>query len=173
MAPELSAKRLEVLQEMVPRMSRVAALWDPTTGASQVETTERAARSLNLSIQVLEVRGRNDIVDAFRKAQSNQADAVNVFNSPVLSSLYREIIDLSAEHRLATMYQWKEHVEAGGLLSYGEPHGDVAAGRNDCCQSPQRCEACRPPSRANARTAKALGIAIPPSVLVRADDVFE
>jgi putative tryptophan/tyrosine transport system substrate-binding protein len=119
MAPELSAKRLEVLQEMVPRMSRVAALWDPTTGASQVETTERAARSLNLSVQVVEVRGRNDIVDGFRAAQSNHADAVNVFNSPVLSSLYREIIDLSAEHRLPTMYQWKEHVEAGGLLSYG------------------------------------------------------
>jgi putative ABC transport system substrate-binding protein len=69
MAPELSAKRLEVLQEMVPRMSRVAALWDPTTGASQVETTERAARSLNLSVQVVEVRARNDIVDGFRAAQ--------------------------------------------------------------------------------------------------------
>ena len=64
---------------MVPRMSRVAALWDPTTGASQVEITERAARSLNLSVQVVEVRGRNDIVDAFRAAQSNRADAVNVF----------------------------------------------------------------------------------------------
>jgi putative ABC transport system substrate-binding protein len=92
----------------------VAALWDPTTGASQVETTERAARSLNLSLQVLEVRRRNDVVDAFRVAQSNHAEAVNVFNSPVLSSLYREIIDLSAEYRLPTMYQWKEHVEAGG-----------------------------------------------------------
>ena len=119
MAPELSAKRLEVLQGMVPQISRVAALWDPTTGAAQVETTERAARSLNLTVQVVEVRGRNDIVDAFRAAQSNRAEAVNVFNSPVLSSLYREIIDLSAEHRLPTMYQWKEHVEAGGLLSYG------------------------------------------------------
>jgi len=68
MAPELSAKRLEVLQEMVPKMSRVAALWDPTTGASQVEMTERAAQSLNLSVQVLEVRGRNDVADAFRAA---------------------------------------------------------------------------------------------------------
>ena len=87
MAPELSAKRLEVLQGMVPQISRVAALWDPTTGAAQLETTERAARSLNLTVQVVEVRGRNDIVDAFRAAQSNRAEAVNVFNSPVLSSL--------------------------------------------------------------------------------------
>ena len=61
----------------------------------------------------------NDVVDAFRAAQSNHAEAVNVFNSPVLSSLYREIIDLSAEYRLPTIYQWKEHIEAGGLLSYG------------------------------------------------------
>src|SRR5436189_4945395 len=68
MSPELSAKRLEVLQEMVPKMSRVAALWDPTTGASQVEMTERAAQLLNLSVQVLEVRGRNDVADAFRAA---------------------------------------------------------------------------------------------------------
>jgi putative tryptophan/tyrosine transport system substrate-binding protein len=182
MAPELSAKRLEVLQEMVPQISRVTALWDPTTGAAQVETTERAARSLNLTVQVVEVRGRNDIVDAFRAAQSNRADAVNVFNSPVLSSLYREIIDLSAEHRLPTMYQWKEHVEAGGLLSYGvnltamwRQAGTIVVkvlkGEKPAelpVEQPTKFELA-----VNARTAKALGIAIPPSVLVRADEVFE
>jgi putative ABC transport system substrate-binding protein len=101
MAPELSAKRLEVLREMVPKISRVAALWDPTTGASQVESTQRAAQSLNLDVQVLEIRKRTDIADAFRAAQSNHAEAINVFNSPVLSSLYREIIDLAAQYRLA------------------------------------------------------------------------
>jgi putative tryptophan/tyrosine transport system substrate-binding protein len=182
MAPELSAKRLEVLQEMVPRMLRVAALWDPTTGASQVETTERAARSLNLSVQVVEVRARNDIIDGFRAAQSNHTDAVNVFNSPVLSSLYREIIDLSAEHRLPTMYQWMEHVEAGGLLSYGvnltamwRQAGTIvvkvlkgAKPADLPVEQPTKFELA-----VNARTAKALGIPIPPSVLVRADDVFE
>jgi putative tryptophan/tyrosine transport system substrate-binding protein len=182
MAPELSAKRLEVLQEMVPRLSRVAALWEPTTGASQVETTERAARSLNLSLQVLEVRRRSDVIDAFRAAQSNHAEAINVFNSPVLSSLYREIIDLSAEYRLPTMYQWKEHVEAGGLLSYGvslaamwRQAGTIVAkvlkGAKPAdlpVEQPTKFELA-----VNARTAKALGIAIPPSVLVRADDLFE
>jgi putative tryptophan/tyrosine transport system substrate-binding protein len=182
MAPELSAKRLEVLQEMVPRMSRVAALWDPTTGASQVETTKRAAQSLNLSVQVLEVRSRNDIADAFRAAQSSNADAINVFNSPVLSSLYREIIDRSAEVRLPTMYQWKEHVEAGGLLSYGvnltamwRQAGTIvvkvlkgAKPADLPVEQPTKFELA-----VNARTAKALGVAIAPSVLVRADDVFE
>jgi putative tryptophan/tyrosine transport system substrate-binding protein len=182
MAPELSAKRLEVLQEMVPGLSRVAALWDPTTGVSQVEATQSAARSLNLSVQVLEVRGRNDIVDAFRAAQSNHADAVNVFNSPILSSLYREVIDLSAEHRIPTMYQWKEHVEAGGLLSYGV--NLVAMWRQTGAIVVKVLKGAKPadvpveqPTKfelaVNARTAKALGIAIPASVLVRADDVFE
>ena len=182
MAPELSAKRLEVLQEMVPRMSRVAALWDPTTGASQVETTERAARSLNLDFQVLEIRSRNDIAEAFRAAQSKHAEAINVFNSPVLSSLYREIIDLAAEYRLPTMYQWKEHVQAGGLLSYGVDLASMwrqagtivvkvlkgAKPADVPVEQPTKFELAL-----NARTAKALGIAIPPSVLVRADDVFE
>jgi putative ABC transport system substrate-binding protein len=182
MAPELSAKRLEVLQEMVPKISRVAALWDPTTGVSQVEMTERAARALNLNVQVLEVRGRNDVVEAFRAAQSNHAEAINVFNSPVLSSLYREIIDLAAEYRLPTMYQWKEHVEAGGLLSYGvsltamwRQAGTIvvkvlkgAKPADLPVEQPTKFELAL-----NARTAKALGIAIPPSVLVRADDVFE
>jgi putative ABC transport system substrate-binding protein len=182
MSPELSAKRLEVLQEIVPRMSRVAALWDPTTGASQVEMTEGAARSLKLSLQVLQVLRRDEIVDAFRAAQSNHAEAINVFSSPFLASLYREIIDLSAEYRLPTIYQWKEHVEAGGLLSYGPSLAamyrqagtivvKVLKGAKPAdlpVEQPTKFELA-----VNARTAKALGIAIPPSVLVRADDVFE
>ena len=86
MAPELSAKRLEVLREMVPGMTRVAALWDPTTGASQVGLTERAAKSLNLDLQVLEVRRREDVGTAFRAARDGRADAINVFSSPFLAS---------------------------------------------------------------------------------------
>lgn len=119
MSPELSAKRLEVLREIVPGISRVAALWDPTTGASQVALTERAARSMNLNLQVLEVRRRDDVVAAFRAARDGRADAINVFSSPFLASLFREIIVLSAEYRLPAIYQWKEHVEAGGLVSFG------------------------------------------------------
>ena len=163
-------------------MSRVAALWGPSTGASQVETTERAAQSLNLSLQVLEVRRQSDIVDAFRAAQLNRVEAVNVFNSPILSSLFREIIDLSAEYRLPTMYQWKEHVEAGGLVSYGvsltamwRQAGTIvvkvlkgAKPADLPVEQPTKFELA-----VNGRTSKALGIAIPPSVLVRADDVFE
>lgn len=182
MAPELSAKRLEVLQEMVPGMSRVAALWDPTTGASQVALTEHAAKSLNLNLQVLEVRRRDDVVAAFRAARDGQADAVNVFSSPFLASLFREIIVLSAEYRLPAIYQWKEHVEAGGLVSFGPSLAamwrqtgtivvKILKGAKPAelpVEQPTKFELA-----VNARTAKALGLGIPATVLVRADDVIE
>ncbi|MDX6559759.1 MAG: hypothetical protein QOF72_2808, partial [Blastocatellia bacterium] len=182
MSPELSAKRLEVLQEMAPAMSRVAALWDPTTGASQVTQTERAAKSLNLSLQVLEVRHRDDVVSAFRAARDGRADAINVFSSPFLASLFREIIVLSAEYRFPAIYQWKEHVEAGGLVSFGPSLASMfrqtativvkilkgAKPADMPVEQPTKFELA-----VNARTATALGVGIPPSVLVRADDVLE
>jgi putative tryptophan/tyrosine transport system substrate-binding protein len=182
MAPELSAKRLEVLQEIVPGMSRVAALWDPTTGASQVALTERAAKSLNLNLQVLEVRRREDVVTAFRAARADRADAINVFSSPFLASLFREIIVLSAEYRLPAIYQWKEHVEAGGLVSFGPSL--AAMFRQTATIVVKILKGTKPadvpveqPTKfelaVNARTAHALGLGIPPSILVRADDVIE
>jgi putative ABC transport system substrate-binding protein len=182
MSPELSAKRLEVLREIVPGISRVAALWDPTTGASQVALTERAARSMNLNLEVLEVRRRDDVVAAFRAARDGRADAINVFSSPILSSLFREIIALSAEYRLPAIYQWKEHVEAGGLVSFGP---NLAALYRQAATIVVKILKGAKPSElpveqptkfelvVNGRTAQALGFGIPPSVLVRADDVIE
>ena len=114
---ELSAKRLEVLKNISPGISRVAALWDPTTGTSQVVETKNAAQSLNVSLQILEVRNGDDLSRALEAAQS--ADALNVFNSPFLASLHRDIINFAAENRLPAIYQWRQHAEAGGLASYG------------------------------------------------------
>lgn len=182
MAPELSAKRLAVLHEMAPGMSRVAALWDPTTGASQVVSTQDAARSLKLDLQIFEVRRRDDLVGAFRKAQAGGADGLNVFASPSLSSWFREIIDLAAEHRLPAIYQWREHVDAGGLLSYGP--NLTALWRQAGTIVVKILKGARPadlpieqPTKfelaLNARTAKALGIPMQPSLLVSADEVIE
>jgi putative ABC transport system substrate-binding protein len=182
MSPELSAKRVEVLKEMVPGMSRLAALWDPTTGASQVAQTEAAAKSLGLSLQVLEVRARNDVSDTLRAARNAGADAINIFSSPFLASLYREIITLSAEHRLPAIYQWKEHVEAGGLISFGPSLAamfrqtgalvvKILRGARTAdlpVEQPTKFELA-----VNARTAQALGFSIPASILVRADDLIE
>ncbi|MGH6642556.1 MAG: ABC transporter substrate-binding protein [Bradyrhizobium sp.] len=182
MSPELSAKRLELLREIVPGISRVAALWDPTTGASQVVATERAAKSMDLSLQVLEIQQREDVVRSFRAARDERANAINVFSSPFLASLFREIIVLSAEYRLPAIYQWKEHVEAGGLVSFGPSL--AAMFRQTATILVKILKGARPSEipveqpikfelAVNARTAHALGLAIPSPLLVRADEVIE
>jgi putative ABC transport system substrate-binding protein len=182
MAQELSQKRLELLREMHPGMRRVAALWDPTTGLSQVSATERAARALKLELQTLEVRRPEDVVGAFHSAQVGGAEGLSVFSSPLLSSVIHEIIDLSAKSRLPTIYQWKEHVEAGGLISYGpslevmwKQSATLAAkilnGTKPAdipVEQPAKLEIA-----VNARAAKTLGITIPASVLVQAGEVIE
>ena len=83
---------------MVPGLSRVACLWDPTSGPSQVATTENAARTMKLKLQILEVGHRDDVEGAFRAARDGQAQALNVLSSPFLASIYREIIDHAAEY---------------------------------------------------------------------------
>jgi putative ABC transport system substrate-binding protein len=182
LSPELSAKRLEILRDIIPGLSRVTALLDPTSGASQMTMTTSAALSLNLKLQVLEVRHREDIAGAIRAARDSQAEALNVFSSPFLASLHREIIAFAAEYRVPAIYQWKEHVEAGGLVSYGpnlaaiwRQFGIIVAkllkGVKPAdlpVEQPTKFELV-----VNLRTAKSLGLSIPPSVLLRADEVIE
>jgi len=182
LSPELSAKRLELLQEMVPGLSRVAVLWDPTTGVSQVSIAEDAARSLNMKLQVFEVRGGDDVVPAVRAARREGAQALNVFASPILASLFREIIDAAAEVKLPAIYQWKEHVEAGGLISYGPNLASMWRQSGTIVvkvlkgAKPEDVPVERPTKfelAVNGKTASTLGLSIPASVLIRADDVIE
>ena len=119
LAAGLSAKRLELLQTIVPGLSRVAGPWDPSTGPSQVGTSENPARAMKLKLQIFEIRRGDDLDGAFRAARDGQLQAMSVFSSPLLSSLYREIIDRAAKYRLPAIYQWREHAEAGGLMAYG------------------------------------------------------
>jgi putative ABC transport system substrate-binding protein len=182
LSPELSAKRLEVLRDIIPGLSRVTALWDPTTGASQVTMTESAAQSLNLKLQVLEVRRREDVAAVVRAARDSQAEALNVFSSPFLAALHREIIAFAGEYRLPAIYQWKEHAEAGGLVSYGPSL--AAMWRQSAIIVAKVLKGAKPadlpveqPAKlelvVNAKTAQALGLTIPPSILLRADEVIE
>jgi putative ABC transport system substrate-binding protein len=180
LAPELSAKRLEVLSEIVPRLSRVAALSDPTTGKSQVAMTETAARTMNLELHILEVRRRDDLAGAFAAARKGEAQAITVFASPILSSLSREIISLAAEQRLPAIYQWREQAEAGGLVSYGpslagmwRQAGMIVAkllkGAKPAdlpVEQPTKFELV-----VNTKTAQFLGLTLSPSILLRADEV--
>ncbi len=187
LAPELSAKRLEVLRDIIPGLSRVTALHDPTNGTSQVTMAESAmaesaARALNVKLQVLDIKNRDDVARAIRAARDTQAQALNVFFSPLLSSLYREIIAFAAEYRLPAIYQWKEHAEAGGLVSYGV--NLAAMWRQGAVITAKILKGAKPadlpveqPTKfelvVNERTAKGLGLVIPPTVLLRADEVIE
>jgi putative ABC transport system substrate-binding protein len=182
LSPELSAKRLEVLKDIIPKLSRVASLWDPTTGKSQVKLTESAAQSLSIELRVFEVQHRNDLPGAFEAAKTQGSEALNVFSSPFLASLHRDIIDLAAKHRFPAIYQWREHAEAGGLISYGPSlaamwrqtativakvlHGAKAA--DIPVEQPTKFELV-----VNTKTAHSLGLAFPPSILLRADEVIE
>src|SRR5262245_24621123 len=181
-SPELSAKRLEILQAIVPGISRVAVFWDPTTGRSQVTTSENAARALKLNLQIVEVGSKDDIVHAFRAAGDARAQALSVLSSPFLASLYRGIIDSAAEFRLPAIYQWKDHVEAGGLVSYGPNLAAIfrqaativvkilkGAKPSDLpVEQPTKFELV-----INLKTAKALGIDLSPALVARVDKVIE
>jgi ABC-type uncharacterized transport system substrate-binding protein len=182
LAPELSAKRLEILRDIIPGLSRVTALHDPTNGTSQVTMAENAARALNVKLQVLDVKHRDDVAPAIRSARDAQAEALNIFFSPLLSSLYREIIAFAAEYRLPAIYQWKENAEAGGLVSYGV--NLAAMWRQGAIITAKVLKGAKPadvpveqPTKfelvVNERTAKSLGLVIPPAVLLRADEVVE
>jgi len=182
LAPELSAKRLQVLKSVFPAITRVATLTDPTTGTAQVLLTSNAAQFLNVDLQVLQIRGREDLSAAFEAAKVRRAEALNVFSSPLLSSLSGEIIELAAEYRMPAIYQWREHVEAGGLISYGPNLGEmwrqcavmvakVLAGAKPGdmpVEQPSTIELV-----VNHKTAKALGLELPLPLLIRADDLIE
>jgi putative ABC transport system substrate-binding protein len=179
---ELSAKRLEVLKTISPGISRVAGLWAPTTGTSQVVETRIAAQSLNVALQILEVRHGDDLPRALEAARSERADALNVFNSPFLASLHHDIISLAAENRLPAIYQWRQHAEAGGLASYGPVLADMW--RQCGLIVAKILKGAKPgdlpveqPARLglviNLKTAKALGLEVPLALLIRADDLIE
>jgi len=181
LASELNVKRLELLKETLPGASRIAALWDPGSGTFHLKGLEAAARSLGVELQILEVRRAEDFHHAFETAKKSHAGALNVLASPFLYGYRQTIIDLAAKNRLPAIYQWREMPEAGGLMSYGPTLSGflrlcVAAldkilkGAKPAdlpIEQPTKFELV-----INLKTAKALGVIIPQSVLVRADEVI-
>jgi putative ABC transport system substrate-binding protein len=182
LAPEVTAKRLELLKQIVPTLSRVAALTDPGQSASQLPPLEEAARSLGVQLQVLGVRGEKDIEGAFESVKAGRAGAIHILASPLLFAYTKTIIGLAAKHRLPAIYEWREAVDAGGLVSYGPVlfemwrqtgimAGKVLKGAKPAdlpIEQPTKFELV-----INLRTAKALGLTIPQSLLVRADHVIQ
>ena len=181
--PELAVKRLEVLRECVPGLRRVAVLANlrnPSSGA-EVRVIEQAARGIALEVQVADARLPEQYPDAFASVTRGGAGALFVTADPVLSSNRERIMRLAAQYRVPTMYEWKEIVEAGGLISYGPSLAEV--NRRVAVYVDKILKGANPgelpverPTRfelaINLRTAGSLGLKIPASVVARAERVI-
>jgi putative tryptophan/tyrosine transport system substrate-binding protein len=181
---DLSGKRLELLQEILSKLSRVAVFETSTnTGnAQQLKETELAAGAFGVRLQHLDVLGGKDIETAFRAAIKERADAVIVLNSAVVSSHRPQIADLAIKSRLPVTYPRSEYVEDGGLMSYGVSFTDL--NRRAATYVDKILKGAKPgdlpveqPTKfeliINLKTAKQIGLTIPPSVLARADKVIK
>jgi putative ABC transport system substrate-binding protein len=183
-SPELSGKRLEVLKQSFPRIARVAVLTNPLNPeqAPRVREIEAAAQALGVQLQVLEVRGPNDFESAFLAMLKLPADALLPLGDPLINSRESQIVDFAAKNHLPAIYHRKEFVDAGGLMSYGPSYDELfrraatyvnsilKGGRPEelPIEQPTKVELV-----INLRTARALGFAIPQSVLLRANLIVE
>jgi putative ABC transport system substrate-binding protein len=180
---ELSGKRLELLKEIIPKLTRVAVLGDSTSpgNADTLKELEVAAQALKLQLQYLDVLSVNDIETAFRAAGKERADAVIVLSGSILTSQRRQIIDLAVKSRLPASYARPEFVESGGLMTYGVSLIDnfrraasyvdkILKGAKPAdlpVEQPTKFELV-----INLKAAKQIGLTIPPNVLARADRVI-
>jgi putative tryptophan/tyrosine transport system substrate-binding protein len=181
---ELASKRLELLRLIAPPASRIAILWDQRNPASRlsVDGTEAAAKPAGLSIHSVPMRGPAEIGAAFATLVRDRAGALIIVPSPAIFSNRKRLVELAMKHRLPTVVGSREYVEAGGLASYGPDYPDQfrrAAGHVDKIlkgakpgdppiEQPTKFELV-----INLKTAQALGLTIPPSLLQRADQVIE
>jgi putative ABC transport system substrate-binding protein len=184
-SPELSGKRLELLREVVPGLSRVAFLWNPDVRGAVLDyqATEGAARSLRLSLQSVELSRADDLDRAFSAVTRERAQALILpAATPVGFANRAQIASFAQRNRLPSIYGQKEYVEAGGLMSYGPSTPDMY--RRAATYVDKILKGAKPadlpveqPTRfelvVNLKTAKALGLTIPQTILIRADQVLQ
>jgi putative ABC transport system substrate-binding protein len=180
--PELNGKRLQLLRELAPGLTHVAVLWDPSQDPVPLKAAEDAARTMNLLIQPTPVRDPGDFRQALGTAAAQGSHAIMVIQSPMLDVHDRDIADLAIQHRLPSIALFRRFTESGGLMSYGPDLSALFGQAADYVdrilkgatpgalpiQRPARFELV-----INRKTAKALGLTIPPSLLARADQVIE
>ena len=184
LATELSAKRLEILKASLPGLARIAVLGNPTNASVQlkVKETASAARLLGLQFQSLEVRVPGDLETQIQAAARARADALVTADDQFLSSHREQVVHLAMRHRLPVASEFREFAEAGSLCSYGPSLTDLA--RRTATYVDRILKGAKPadlpveqPTKfelvINLKTAKALGLTIPQSLLLRADQVIE
>ena len=181
---ELNGKRLELLKEIVPRLSRLAVVGESTYpgNAQSLREVELAAAAFGVKLQYLDILGPNDFETAFRAAGKGRADAILVLQSAVLNSQRKEIVDVAIKNRLPAIYYAAEWMEAGGLMSYATSITDLY--RRAATYVDKILKGTKPadipveqPKKfefiINLKAAKQIGLTIPPNVLARADRVIK
>ena len=184
LVPELSGKQLELMKEIISKLSRVAVFGSSTSpgNAQSLREVDLAARALKVQLQHLDVLDPKDIGTAFRAASNGRADGVLVLNSPVFVSRRKQIVDLAVKSRLPAIYSQSEFVEDGGLMTYGTSLTDLngraaiyvdkilkgAKPADLPIEQPKKFEL-----MVNLKAAKQIGLTFPGSVLARADRVIK
>src|SRR5215467_7080774 len=184
LAPELSGKQLELLKEIVPKLSRVAVFGNLTFpgSAQQLKEVQLAAKALGVKLQYLDVLDPKDIETAFREAGKERADAVLTLTNTILFSHRAQLADLAVKNRLPSMYYRREYVEDGGLMSYATSYTDL--NRRAATYVDKILKGAKPgdlpveqPTKfefvINLKAAKQIGLIIPQSVLYQADKVIK
>jgi len=186
LSPELSAKRLELLKEALPGLSRVAIFWTAAAGRPAAErhlqASQDAAHALGIQLNRVEVLGAEGLDAAFQEARKARSAAVVTIQSALFSALNGRLAELALKYRLPVLSSETGFAEAGGLMNYGDSIGD--AWRRAATQVDKVLKGAKPadlpieqPTKfelfINMKTAKALGLTIPPSLLARADQVIE
>ena len=180
--PNFAGKWIELLVECLPKLSRIALMWDPATGPVQVDALTKTAAPLNLQTDLLEVKAPGDYAGAFAVAKDRDAGAAIMLSSPLVPASAKALAELSLRYKLPAITMFSEFPRTGGLLSYGPNltastrQLGVLAGKVLSGTAPANLPIERPTKFelvVNMRAAEALGLTIPASVQARADEVIE
>ena len=184
LAPEMSGKQLELLKQILPKLSRVAVIGNSINpgDAQALRETELAARSFEIYLRYLDVLDPKEIETTFRAATKGRADAVLLLGNPILNAHRKQIVDLAAKHRLPATYARPEFIDAGGLMYYGTNYNDLY--RRAATYVDKILKGAKPadlpveqPTKLefiiNLKAAKQIGLTIPPNVVARADRVIK
>jgi putative ABC transport system substrate-binding protein len=183
LAPEMAGKQLELLKEILPRLSRVAVIGNSTNpgDAQALRETVLAAGSVEVYLRYLDVLDPNDVESVFRAAAKGRADAVLMLGNPILNARRKQIVDLAVKHKLPATYSRPEYIDAGGLIYYGTNYNDLF--RRAATYVDRILKGAKPadlpieqPTKfefvINLKAAKQIGLTIPQKVLARADRVI-
>jgi putative tryptophan/tyrosine transport system substrate-binding protein len=181
--PEIRAKWLELLQEVVPALSRIGLVWDPASGSAQRDALVSATDGLNISAITIPVRALSELESAFEMAGREKLDALLILSSPLFGAQANLLADLALRHKLPTVTLFPDFARAGGLMAYGRnlletyrPLGRMiaqilrgAAPGEIAAERPSKFEL----GVNVVRAARAIGLTVPTAILLRADGVIE